>query len=112
MLENWYIIVCIAAVVVCTILAAVNFTELPTSEQIKKVKELLLIWVTEAEKQLGSGTGAIKLRAVYDIFTARFPVIARVVKFETFSMWVDEALEELEVLLQNEKIEAYVKNEI
>ena len=112
MLENWYVYLGIAAVVIAAILAMIRFFELPTSEQIKKIKELLLVWVTEAEKELGGGTGALKLRVVYDIFSARFPVIARVISFDTFSDWVDEALQEMEYLLaSNEKIEGYVKNE-
>lgn len=108
--EYWYVILGVVAVIAVLALAAVKFFGLPTSTQIEKVKKVLLLWVVEAEKELGDGTGQLKLRYVYDLFVLRFPVVAKVVKFETFSMWVDEALEQVEELLQeNEKLEEYVK---
>ncbi|MFR6482019.1 MAG: hypothetical protein ACLUPD_10785 [Anaerotignum faecicola] len=47
------------------------------AEQREKVKEWLLLAVTEAEKELGSGTGQLKLRYVYDLFLRRFPAVAK-----------------------------------
>lgn len=112
MLENWYVYVGIAAIVAAAAISILKFSGLPTPEQVKKIKELLLTWVVEAEKELGGGTGQIKLRYVYDLFVSRFPTVAKVVKFETFSLWVDEALEQMEnMLASNEKLEAYVKHE-
>ena len=112
MLENWYVYFGIAAAVAAAVIAIMKFLNLPTKEQKKKIKELLLVWVTEAEKELGGGTGQIKLRYVYDLFTARFPSVAKVVKFETFSGWVDEALEQMEEMLKaNKNLEAYVRED-
>ena len=56
------------------------------------VKEWLLWAVTDAEKFLGSGTGKLKLRYVYDKFCEKFPVAKYVLPFSVFSAWVDEAL--------------------
>ena len=59
--------------------------------------------VTKAEKELGGGTGQIKLRYVYDMFVARFAWLARVISFEAFSMMVDEALERMKKMLESNK---------
>ena len=112
MLENWSALLGIAAVAVVIIIGAISFAKMPREEQIAKIKELLLAWVTEAERDLGGGTGPIKLRTVYDKFAKQFPAVFNVISFETFSGWVDEALEQMEALLQDERIEAYVKNEV
>ncbi|MBP3855440.1 MAG: hypothetical protein IK990_07520 [Ruminiclostridium sp.] len=58
-----------------------------------KVKEWLKYAVVEAEKLLGSGTGQLKLRTVYDWFCSKFPTTAALLPFPVFSAWVDVALE-------------------
>lgn len=111
-INYWYIIVGIIAVLIVAGFAIYKFAGLPTSGQIKKIKEWLLYAVTMAEKELGSGTGQIKLRSVYDLFVTRFPTIAKLISFETFSGWVDEALDSMEGLLEtNEKVKALIENE-
>ena len=112
MLENWSIYVGLIVGVVLLITGVISFSKLPKDEQIAKVKELLLAWVTEAERDLGAGTGPIKLRTVYDRFALQFPALFKIITFDTFSDWVDDALEQMEALLQDERIEAYVKNEL
>ena len=68
--------------------------------------------VTEAEKELGSGTGQLKLRYVYDLFLQRFPAVAKRISFETFSYWVDRALIDMrEMLSKNKAIYRMVKAE-
>lgn len=108
-MDNWYIFVGIGAVAVVAGLAAGKFLSLPTSTQIEKVKEWMLWAVTSAEAELGGGTGQLKLRCVYDMFVERFPAIAKAVSFDTFSLWVDEALDEMrEMLKQNEAVKELV----
>lgn len=92
LINNWYLIVAAGAVIVAAVFAVRKFLGLPTDQQIENLKEWLKWAVTEAEKELGSGTGQLKLRRVYDLALAKFPWIARIVPFEEFSMWVDEAL--------------------
>lgn len=99
-LDHWYLIVAGVVVVACIIWAAYRFFGLPTKEQVGKVKEWLLYAVTEAERQLGGGTGQLKLRSVYDLFIQRFPSLTRVVSFALFSSWVDEALEVMRDMLE------------
>ena len=102
-MENWPLLVAAAAIVG----AAVG---LPTEKQLAKVKEWLLWAVTEAEKDLGGGTGKLKLRQVYDLFVQRFPWLAKAVSFELFSSLVDEALEEMrEMLDNNQAVKAFVE---
>lgn len=111
-IDNWYIIVGIIAVLIVAGFAIYKFAGLPTAAQVKKIKEWLLYAVTMAEKELGDGTGQIKLRSVYDLFVERFPTIAKLVSFETFSKWVDEALVVMEDMLEtNENVKALVKGE-
>ena len=65
-----------------------------------------LIWaVSQAEKELGSGTGKLKLRCVYDLAIARFPILAKFIPFTLFSKLVDLALENMREMIQtNDKI--------
>lgn len=66
-----------------------------------KVKEWLKYAVTMAEKELGSGTGQIKLREVYDWFLEMFPVFSKILPFIIFSKMVDNALEWMRLQLEN-----------
>ena len=107
--ENWYIILAAVALVAVVVVAAVKFFKLPTKEQIAQVKAWLLWAVTEAEKELGGGTGQLKLRKVYDLFVQRFPWLAKVITFERFSVLVDEALDEMrEMLAKNKSAVSFV----
>ena len=101
--ENWFVIVAIAAVGGSIGYAIYSFVKMPSDKQLSKVREWLLYAVTKAEKELGGGTGQIKLRYVYDMFVARFAWLARVISFEAFSMMVDEALERMKKMLESNK---------
>lgn len=112
LLENWYVIIGILAVLFVFGLGVYKFAGLPTTEQIFKIKKMLLYWVTLAEKELGSGTGELKLRYVYDLFLIKFPLTAKLVSFESFSFWVDDALAEMKKLLENNNaINKFVKDD-
>lgn len=102
-IENWYILIGLIAVLLAGGLLIYKFAGLPTKEQVIKIKALLLYWVTLAEKELGNGTGQLKLRFVYDLFTSKFKVAARLVSFELFSIWVDESLDQMRAMLENNK---------
>lgn len=111
-MENWYLLVAAVVVAALAAAAAARFLEMPSAEQREKVKEWLLWAVTEAEKELGSGTGQLKLRYVYDLFLQRFPAIAKRISFATFSYWVDKALIDMrEMLNKNKTIYQMVKAE-
>lgn len=111
-LENWPIIVAAIAVVAVAAVAVARFVGLPTEAQLSKVREWLLWAVTEAEKDLGGGTGKLKLRQVYDLFVTRFPWLAKLVSFELFSDLVDDALDDMrEMLDTNQAVKAFVEGE-
>lgn len=111
LIDNWYIFLTIVTLLVVAGLAVYKFLGLPTKSQIAKIKEWLLYAVVEAEKTLGSKTGVLKLRMVYDMFVSRFPFVAKVISFERFSTWVDDALDKMkELLKKNENIKAIIEN--
>ena len=113
LLENWYLFV--AAIAVSVVIGVVigRFLNLPASAQIDKCKEWLLWAVVQAEAELGSGTGQLKLRAVYDLFIQRFPAIAKAISFDTFMVWVDDALIEMrEMLKHNKAVKELVEGDV
>lgn len=74
-----------------------------------KVKEWLKYAVTMAEKELGTGTGQLKLREVYDWFIDQFPVFSKLLPFPIFSKLVDDALDWMRDQMEcNENINKYV----
>ena len=111
-INYWYVVVGIIALLTIGGIAVYKFAGLPTKSQIEKIRKWLLYAVTKAETELGANTGQLKLHTVYDLFLSKFPVAGKLVTFETFSLWVDNALDDMkEMLDNNEKIEALVKGE-
>lgn len=111
LIDNWYVIIGLAAILAAAIFGVINFALEPSSVQIAKVKEWLKYAVTIAEHELGSGTGQLKLRYVYDLFLSKFGWIAKFISFSDFSMWVDEALLWLENQLESNKAIKELVNE-
>lgn len=66
--ENWFVIVGLIAVLAAGGYAVYVFVKMPSDKQLNKVREWLLYAVTKAEKEMGGGTGQIKLRYVYDMW--------------------------------------------
>lgn len=86
-----------------------TFVKISREQKISNVKEWLKIAVALAEKELGGGTGQLKLRYVYNTAVEKFPWIVSFVTFEVFSVWVDEALDWMKVQLEtNEAISNYI----
>lgn len=103
LIDNWYMILGGILLLGAAGVTTYRFWKLPKVEQIEKVKKWMLWAVTFAEKELGSGTGKLKLQYVYDMAVQRFPWIDSLISFETFSGWVDEALEEMRKQLETNK---------
>jgi hypothetical protein len=98
--ENYSLLIVAAIIIVYVVLSG---------EQ--SVKNWLLYAVSMAEKELGSGTGKLKLAQVYTNFVSSYPVFSKIVPFAVFSLWVDLVLKEMRKILEtNEDINAYVKN--
>ena len=109
LIAYWWLLIIAVAVFAVAGYAVYVFVKMPSNSQITKVKEWLLWAVTEAERELGSGTGQLKLRYVYDMFIVKFPAIAKVISFEAFSLMVDEVLEKFKDLLdKNQLLQNYI----
>lgn len=111
LIENWPVLLSFLCGVAVCMLFAVRFSKEPTEKKITMIKEWLLFAVVQAEKELGAGTGQIKLRYVWDLFIQTFPALAPVISFEMFSKLVDEALDQMRHLLEtNQDILYYVES--
>ncbi len=95
---NWYWYMIIAVAAVAVLFAAYKILG------IDKVREWLLIAVTEAEKRFGSGTGKLKLVYVYDLFITKFPKLQAIIPYKVFTILVDQALVVMRKMLENDKI--------
>ena len=94
---------CAAGIMICC------FLKLSKEKQIEMIKQWLLFIVIEAEKELGGGTGAVKLRFVYDKFIKRFKFASKFITFEQFSALVDESLNIMREMIQNNpNVAAYI----
>ena len=78
-------------------------------KQLKIVREWLLLAVFKAEKELGDGTGQLKLRFVYDLFIDKFKVTAKFISFTQFCILVDGALIIMkEIITNNDQVKQYL----
>lgn len=85
----WTIVAVVAFLVILTVLSLCGY---------KSAKEWLLYAVIEAEKDLGSGTGMLKLHTVYNAFLEKFPVMKILIPYPVFTKMVDKALAEMKKL--------------
>lgn len=109
---NWWLILVLAAGVGLGAYGAWIFIKKPAEEQLNDVKQWLLWAMTEAEKVLGSGTGKLKLRYVYNLFVTKFPAVAVIISFERFDELVTEMMEEFTKLLEsNINVQRYIAGE-
>lgn len=100
--DNGWLIFAAACCVVVAVTVVVAFFRRPRAEQINTLREWLLWAVMQAERYFGAETGALKLRWVYDMFVVKFPWLAKVLSFDRFAGLVDEALERMELLLEQQ----------
>ena len=100
----------IITLIISGITAAVVVTYLIINER-DNIKEWLVQAVTKAEKELGGGTGQLKLRTVYDWFIEKFPIVAAIIPFKVFAAWVDCSLVGMRYMLsKNKDIKNYVED--
>lgn len=110
--QNWAFLLLLLAALCLAVTYIKTFLKKPLSEQIEKVKAWLLIAVTSAEKEYGAGTGAIKLAYVYSMFIEKFPAVANLISFDTFSLLVDEVLDKFKTMLNsNINLKTYVQGQ-
>ena len=104
------IIIAIAAILIGVF--AVWFFRLGKEKQMQIIKEWLLLAVIKAEKELGDGTGQVKLRFVYDMFIDKFRFVAMFINFSQFSDLVDLALITMkDMIANNNQIKEYINKQ-
>ena len=77
-----------------------KFVKKSREEKIQVVKNWLLYAVAMAERELGSGTGRIKLGQVYEQFLLVFPQLQRFISFDMFAKLVDDVLIQFQELVE------------
>ena len=109
MIENVIIICGIVILIGIIGLCLCWFLKLSKERQKEIIIEWLLLAVVKAEKELGDGTGQLKLRFVYDLFIDKFRFISMLISFSQFSELVDQALDTMRDMLDsNKQIKDYV----
>lgn len=107
--ENWITIIGVVLIIISALVSAIKFIKSGKAIQIANIEEWLLYATAMAEKELGSGTGKLKLRYVYDMFVVKFPWLAKMITFEQFSSMVDKALSSMNNLLaSNNAVQTYI----
>jgi hypothetical protein len=109
--DNWYIIVAFICAIILSVSKIVEFLGYPTERKQKEIRARLLSFVTEAELELGSKTGELKLAQVYDYFCDAFPYTKKWVSYEQFEDLVDEVLPTMRKILENKNIELIEEGE-
>lgn len=76
------------------------------------VFKMLYAMVTEAEKEYGDGTGALKLASVIEKIYLKLPMMVRLfVTADTLQKWVETVLQEAKKTWeQNNNIQNYIKS--
>lgn len=100
----------VTIIVICVIgLCIYGLFRKGKERQIEIILEWLLLAVVLAEKELGDGTGQIKLRFVYDLFIDKFRFISYFISFAQFSKLVDQALDRMKDIMNNNKqVQEYI----
>ena len=78
-----------------------KFIKKSKAQKMQMVKDWLLYAIAMAERELGSGTGRIKLGQVYEQFLLVFPQLQHFISFDTFAKMVDDVLMEFAVLVED-----------
>ena len=104
---NDIILALVIVAIVCILIAW--FLKLGKERQLKVITEWLLLAVIKAEKELGDGTGQVKLRFVYDLFIDKFRFASMFISFNQFSALVDSALIIMkEMISNNDQVKNYI----
>lgn len=109
LIDYWFVTVALIVLLTVGGFLIYGFIKQPSEVQLRKVRAWLLWAVTQAEVELGDGTGRLKLSQVYDLFIARFSWLSLIISFDLFSELVDQALEEMKQMLEtNPKVKELV----
>lgn len=113
LMDNWTLLASLIAAVALAGIKVKNYLAMTAEEQEKAKKEArdrlvravsdwLLNAVIEAERDLGSGTGKLKIRAVYERALKVFgPELAQIITLEQLDELAQKPLEEMRKLLES-----------
>ena len=103
-IANWDFLLLIVAAV-----AALVFFAFKGNKSV--VMKMLYALVTEAEKELGGGTGALKLASVISTIYPKLPTVIKLfITEKTLTKWIEEALETAkETWKKNAAIAEYIE---
>lgn len=119
-IENWTMVIVLLAMAAGPLAYFRRIMALPPEDRIPEIKddvrEKIIEWlkgqVSKAEKELGGGTGELKLRDVYDSFIKVWPNEAEIATFKEYSEMVDEALTWMKKQMEkNERIKTHIEGE-
>lgn len=99
-IQNWPFLLIGLAVIIVGIKLLYNFIKNPSAQQLESIKQWAIYACAMAEATLGSGTGQLKMRATYDMFLEKFPVLAKIVSFEKYQQIAENALMEFKKMLK------------
>ena len=88
--DNYSLLIVVAIVVVYLVLMGKS-----------SLKNWLLYAVSEAESDLGEGTGKLKLVQVYTAFVSAYPIFSKILPFAAFSYMVDQVLVKMREMIEN-----------
>lgn len=97
---DYYNILVWAILAIGGAIAAFKFYKLGKQQQLDKIKEWLLLAVLQAEKELGSVSGQIKLLYVYNRFVDKFKIVSCIMTFDMFKALVDDAIKDMKELIE------------
>lgn len=106
-IANWDFILLIIAAVAAVVVFAFKGNK-------SVIMKMLYALVTEAEKELGSGTGALKLATVIAQIYPKLPAVLKCfVSEKTITKWVEDALAAAkEAWKQNAAISEYIEKPV
>lgn len=104
-IENWDFLLLIVAAVAALVYCAFKGNK-------SVVMKMLYALVTEAERELGGGTGALKLAAVVSSVYPKLPAVIKMfITEKILTKWIEEALAAAkETWKKNAAISEYIKD--
>ena len=100
LIEYWYFFVIIAALGFLIGTTINKFIQMPNSQKLNSIKQWAIYACALAQKELGSGTGELKMRYTYDLFVSTFPFLAQIISYERYKEIAENALLEFKRMLE------------
>jgi len=102
LITYWPTILVIIVLAVWIVYKIKNFYKLPNSERVKRIKEWLLYWVTEAIKKYDVGEMDLAIAEIYGLFCDKFPIIKTLIPLDVVHQWIEQAFEKFQGILTAE----------